>query len=226
MKKKLIPGCIFFSVFLLFSCNSQGDIPTSTSYPNYMPLAVGNYWIYEDYDVDSLGNERQTKIVDSVYIPKDTVLNNKKYFIVETSGKGGFIQRFPRFLRDSSGYLVSNVGKIIFSATNFKDTISKEAHWKSGQFVDSCILVTLNNIMKPEVKTVTIGTNTYKAITVEGNLTAYYYDEKDLFINTKKIIQNAYYTANIGKIIDQYYYYSNIKLKKRGELRLVRYHIN
>ncbi len=85
-----------------------------------VPSKVGSYWIYNRYEIDSLGIETQMTNVDSVFITGDTLINNHLF----TSFKGtNFGSPFTRYERDSIGYIIDQYGTIIYSYTDFNSTL-------------------------------------------------------------------------------------------------------
>jgi hypothetical protein len=66
MKKVKVILSIFFAVFALNSCS---DDSTNPSNPDYFPLLVGNYWVYEQYTLDSTNTKvAGSKITDSAHV--------------------------------------------------------------------------------------------------------------------------------------------------------------
>ncbi len=90
--------------------------------PNYSNLAVGNYWIYEHFNLDVDGNYTALNIYDSLYIEKDTLIAGHTYFKYWTDElQGG--QLYPIYLRDSLEFTVRSDGHIFFATTNVIDTL-------------------------------------------------------------------------------------------------------
>ena len=60
------------ALLLISSCKKEEMVPCPTppieTIPNYMPLAIGNYWVYNNYKIDTLGNETKMNLVDSIFI--------------------------------------------------------------------------------------------------------------------------------------------------------------
>lgn len=122
MKKAVI---VFLSVStLLAGCKKENEPEPAHTCPTDPPddkytfkQSIGSYWIYESVNLDSSYNLISSYSVDSVYIPRDTMINGKKYFIRESvtlSGSGpspGMINLSP--VRDSAGYIVSVNGYYI-----------------------------------------------------------------------------------------------------------------
>ncbi|MBP6511704.1 MAG: hypothetical protein KA347_03420 [Bacteroidia bacterium] len=101
------------------SCKKDSTPPTNS--PNFTQLKVGNYWIYERFNIDSSGNATATGIIDSCYIEKDTSINNITYYKFIRPEVIGSFNNY-NFVRDSSHYLVNQIGGILFSSQNFTDT--------------------------------------------------------------------------------------------------------
>jgi hypothetical protein len=84
---------------------------------------VGNYWIYEGFQIDTNGVATATGKFDSAYIEKDTLIRGFTYYKhLEIPYVLGFLQ-FKSYIRDSSGYLVNSDGHILASDFNFTDTL-------------------------------------------------------------------------------------------------------
>jgi hypothetical protein len=108
---------------LAVSCSKDDESPVPVAKVDYYQLKTGNYWIYEGYRVDTNGIATSTGDFDSAYIEKDTLIRGAVYYkLYEKPYVLGELQ-FSSFLRDSSGYLVSDDGGIRASYVNFTDTI-------------------------------------------------------------------------------------------------------
>ncbi|HMT29637.1 MAG TPA: hypothetical protein PKD91_10190, partial [Bacteroidia bacterium] len=122
MKKPqiLIPLIILSCLSLLvISCKDDDDpAPTPTVYDNYAQLKVGNYWIYQHYDVDSSGNATSTSVYDSCYVEKDTIINNLTYFkMIRPNPYPPLPSEY--YLRDSLHYVIDPFGNVLFSSLDF-----------------------------------------------------------------------------------------------------------
>lgn len=118
MKPIAFVAAALISVLCIVSCQKDEDVVV---YPDFTQLRVGNYWIYERYTLDSLGNASPTGIVDSCYVEKDTLIQGKTYFKVVRPMIAGLTYD-DTFVRDSLHYLVNAQGQILFSSQNFADT--------------------------------------------------------------------------------------------------------
>lgn len=110
----------------LYSCEKQKDVTIDKILEegagNFVPMAIGNYWVYDVSWIDSLGNVDFLNW-DSTYIAGDTSLNGNVYYVYKSSSSALFIQ----FLRDSASYLVDESGEVFFSSTNFTDKLFEDA---------------------------------------------------------------------------------------------------
>lgn len=108
---------------IAISCKDDDDdnTPTPVVYDNYTQLKVGNYWIYQRFDVDSSGTSTPTAIYDSCYIEKDTIIAGFTYYkMIRPSLDPQIQSKF--FVKDSLHYYVEEGGKILFSSLDFTNT--------------------------------------------------------------------------------------------------------
>ncbi len=125
----LIP--LFFS-----SCKKEETIacPPAPEIPNYLPMSVGDYWVYENFYVDTLGNDSSIGVIDSVYISTDTVINGKTYYVFR--GTNYPVKMQPNMLLNIvekvNGDLINLDGTIVFSSTNFSDTLKSRYETHNG----------------------------------------------------------------------------------------------
>ncbi len=113
----------FFAIIaclIATSCNKNDSdnefVPVQTA--DYMQLKIGNYWVYEQYRLDTSGNEIVFGEPDSSLITGDTLIRGMKYFVLRDIN-----QAHSSYLRDSSGYLVNVDGDIIFSDDDFSNVL-------------------------------------------------------------------------------------------------------
>ncbi len=113
---------LFVGLLCLFSCKQNDEILGTCSTPpvlipsalDYIPLKIGNYWIYDwlsSNGTDSL----------ELFFPNDTLkvaglemIKGQEYFRMERNS--GAIEDTLVYWRDSLGYLVNEVGRVIFTA--------------------------------------------------------------------------------------------------------------
>ena len=126
-KKNIMRKTILFAMIAatLLSCKKEKEEPAPVLpvvYPNFSNLAVGNYWIYERFTLDTNGVYTTQNIFDSSYVDKDTVVNGNTFY------KFNYIY-YPYsnsyvgvYLRDSLSFMVNSFGDIRFSSEIFTDT--------------------------------------------------------------------------------------------------------
>ena len=108
-----------FLAFLLFtallSCKKEKTEPNcpAPDTPDFViPSTIGSYWVYEIWATDSLGITTQLPYSDSVTLIGTEDLNGHTYlkYYGEFIGSASIW-----YQRDSSGYIVDNYGKILYS---------------------------------------------------------------------------------------------------------------
>lgn len=117
---------IAIALFCFQACRNDDDAinPPSSSGSNYTQLKVGNYWIYERYNLDTNGVETPLNKTDSSYVEKDTMVNSKIYYKLIRPNYG--LRDIPEvfYLRDSLHYLIDLKGDAIFSSQDFSNSLS------------------------------------------------------------------------------------------------------
>jgi len=210
--RKLVFPLLF--VLLLASCKKEDSLaPVSSQTTEYFPLEIGNYWVYEHYDINPSGNESKKDLVDSIVISRDTTINGHQYFIYEgishpSHPNWGIIN----ILRDSSGYIVNNNGQIHF-AQNFTDVLYTKAEVTGGD-----TLFTLSYKVEEVPNTVLVPAGEFEVLNYKGTL-------KELKLTsgfTDRHVDN-FYAKDIGKILESYFYFSSPVVTEK---RLVRYRVN
>jgi len=115
------------SVVAFSSCKKDeadpDPIPTE-SVLQYFPLKTGNYWVYQRSVCDSTWTNCEIKATDTVWVTKDTLINDKTYFKLEDVTVTG--QHRSIYYRDSLDYIVDNLGNIVVSNTDFETKLHEE----------------------------------------------------------------------------------------------------
>jgi len=212
MRKLFVLG---IAIAILTSCQKEDD--SGESRINYTPLEIGNYWIYQHYSIDSIGNETETTMIDSVVITKDTIINGNKYFILEGTNKplNGGKWVVIDILRDSLGYLINNKGQIQFAENNFSDTLAKRVMVNNH---NGDTIYTLTYKMEKPNNSVTIPAGTFDVLNYKGTVITVY----DIpGVKNPRYI-NKFYSDKVGKILDTYFYIHGPLIYEK---RLLRYYI-
>ncbi len=198
------------------ACRKSEDGPNPVpATKNYFPLAVGNYWVYENYQIYPDGNRVKKDEVDSLFISEITELNGKSYFHLKGT-------RYPvnntistiYYLRDSSDYLVNHIGVIEFSPDNFSDTLFAEL--VNQQEVDTFYYLSYQ--MVEEDVPVVVPAGAFDVLNYRG--TVYMPEHTDPDFRRRYI--NNYFAENMGKIFYEFMYLSGgLRIQKE----LIRFHI-
>ncbi len=132
-KTIIMKKLLMLTVLSLFfvSCKKEKNTANSTSEePSYHYItSTGSYWVYDRYQIDSLGNEILVPGKDSIVIAGDTTINGKVYF--KHVGASAWYSNQAHFERDSTGYIVDEHGAILYSFNNVAITLNSAP---DGQF--------------------------------------------------------------------------------------------
>lgn len=219
----------FLCILCLHACENEEEFPIEDSCC-YFPLAIGNYWIYDIYEVNSNGTEKLINQNERFTITKDTLINDLIYYIYEGYDLLYKVKRRD-FLRESSGNIIQNKKyaadtRILLSYTNFKDTLYREA--KASWIWDWDILdnkldtmYTIFSRMEPGIQ---IKTSSYSfEKTINCKLTYFVYPKYQIKGFSNERYLNTYYADQIGEVTREMAYISSPD--KIYQRRLVGYNI-
>ena len=206
---------------LLASCEKEADpalidkdSPISSN--GYLPLEIGNYWIYQHVQIDALNNETVIGYVDSMVVDRDTLINGHRYFVIEgtnypyNSGRWGILD----ILRDSSGYIVTHEGGIRFAEDNYSDILAEKT-----EFIQEDTLYKLTYKMEHVEGTYTVPAGTFEVNNFKGTVVSY----KTLSgIDNPRYLNNLY-AKGVGKVMQTYFFFNHSLI---SEKRLIRYHVH
>jgi len=210
-----IPLILLFG--LVFSCKKEKEpapiTPTGTK-SNYGQLKQGNYWVYQIYDVDSLGNATATSAIDSCYIDGDTLINGNTYFIMHRPNP--IISNPVTYIRDSSNCIVNSSGNIIFSSTDFSSILNTS--YSIAPVSDTICKITCRMADQNYSMSTPAGTFT----TVNYKITTYIYPSWVLLY--EEMDRHTRYAKDIGIVSETLpIFLGTVVFKER---RLLRYHLN
>jgi len=187
---------------LAVSCNkndSESDlIPVAQT--DYMQLKVGNYWVYDNYHIDADGNEILSQNKDSVVIIGDTMIGGIQYFKQHLIGQSHVV-----YLRDSSGFLITLEGDVLFSSTDFSNIIRQDT------IANGLAFITYK--MEDSDTLITVPMGNYSCITFKGTVNA-------LDPEYPHGVQYTYYfyADGFGQVKSSYYLFSNPMLRVERRL--------
>lgn len=204
-------------IALIPSCKNNEPInPTDYSQKSdYLPLEIGNYWVYRHFEIDEQGNETEMSEIDSVVISRDTIINNSRYYVLEgtnypiNEGRWGIID----ILRDSSDYLVNEIGTIEFAKNNFSDILASKIEVLNGD-----TLYSLSYKMEKSVSPIAVPAGTFNVLNFQGTLIT----NQNLFNTENPRFINNYYAEKVGKIIETYFFINSPVIHEK---KLIRYNV-
>jgi len=203
-----------------YSCNKVDETvnPQVTS-SSYLPMAVGNYWIYQDYWNNGDGVFHASSSIDSTCIVKDTVINGRIFYKFDNyhifSHSESPLKIESTFVySDSAKHLINPKGEILFSENNFTDVL-----YKSSDVLEGDTATWLSFKMEKLNQSITVPAGTFTdLLNVKGTVIC---SPKFTNIPNPRYV-NRYYAKNIGKIMR-----SSIYVQSGGviEQRLLRYNL-
>jgi hypothetical protein len=95
---------------------------------DFSNLVVGNYWVYERRQVDSLDVDQGSPIrLDSLYVIGDTLLDGETFAMIRLGINGQPGNGVRYYWRDSADRIVDRNGSTLFSATTFDQVLYTES---------------------------------------------------------------------------------------------------
>lgn len=211
----------------LFSCKKEKQAPippapdptVTVVYDNYTKLHPGNYWIYQNYRLDSInGAAHPEGTFDSSYVEKDTTIGMNvyhKYCDATFQSNSMHPSYNTYFLRDSLSYTVNEKGIILFSSEDFTHVFRSYNYGPNAATPDT-LLVTEQMGFKDVSVTVDAGTFVTSALR-----RIYHYPAGYPYGATREY--DYRYAKNLGLISETTGIYN--ATPEVYERRLVRYHV-
>jgi len=220
--KNIIAHAIFLTL-IATSCNKGKQPANNENQPvNYStPSTIGSYWVYRDYEVDSLGNVSMLNSADTMFVTGDSIVNGYTYTVY----KGALIPNADcRLLRDSSGFVVNENGYIYFSNNNLGSIFhtSNEPNYPgpNGQ-----INLITQTYIEPLIESVSVPAGNFISYVRKDVST----DEAGGPINVcsdLEYIQKTHYVEGVGVVRQEYAFFSAItQLCKYRYRELIDYYI-
>jgi hypothetical protein len=187
-----------FTIAISVSCKKDTPLavakatPPHTASLSYLPLAVGNYWVYAVYSQDSSGNDTFLKY-DSIYVKNDTTISGNIFHCAyDTAGANGnyglsILFPFGGPLRDSSGYIILPPGySMVFGRkevdpVHLNDTIAIDTasygvirYWVPTSFTNDTVPAGNFSGVAMNIKEYFLGTHPHPFL---GNVTYAHYSQ-------------------------------------------------
>lgn len=217
MKNILLYSALAAISFSLVSCDDEDDPQSGNPpvvYDNYAQLKTGNYWIYQHFQVDSLGNGTPLQVFDSCYVEKDTAINGNTYYKVFrpdpfTTGEDVF------YWRDSLSYVVTPEGKLVFSSVDF--TTVFDSYYYTVNTIDTVARITTQ--MADANQSITVPAGTYNTVNCKTTFQMY----PNWSSGGTYRYRHARYAMNVGIVAETFSFFASNPIYT--ERRLVRYHL-
>lgn len=203
---------------LLSSCeNSDENLNVSS---DYLPFAVGNYWVYQHFEE---GQDHKLEAIlsfDSSIISQDTLIKGNLFYRLDnylSYNSNGELKYFLEnfiLLRDSSRFLIDEQGNKLFTENITGDKLLTKYYTTSND-----TFCTVTYAMENTDSTIITPSGSYfKPLFVKGTLIT---DSHYANVDNPRYVGN-YYAKNIGKILSsQLLIGADFRLEKR----LIRYNI-
>lgn len=206
--KKLIAFLIPAALFI--GCTKENKTDKTIPRVVSMPLAVGNYWVYEAFNVDSNNVATSTGQYDTCRIVSNEVINGHIYFNFDNYPEVHNLTT-PVKLRDSLGYLVDPTNKVYFSEANFTTLF--------GNFTSTTPAYNLSQKMDWKDQAITVPADSYnQTATMLGTVNI---TEPGYQWQTTRYTYTSY-AENVGVVKRRYFFFNS---PSYIELRLVDYHL-
>ena len=196
----------------LFSCKDDEQATTSTppieEELNLLPLAVGNYWVYQVVKIDTLGNEEILPEYDTVSVVGSTLINDEVYFTLEESNFPGLHSNTTTsHVRDSSGFIVDVKGEIFLSTSIFDEII----------YTNEFNIGKLDYTMLSIPQTINVPNGDFECLNYEGLITDF------SGIKDSRTIFNLY-SEDVGLVSSNIFFFSSKNFM--WERRLIDFSLN
>lgn len=208
--KRLMFVAISF-LFLFTACQKDDSKPADRedSVLDYMPLKVGNYWVYNTYFCEPGEMDCELQSVDTNRVTKDTVINGNKFFKIE----GQYLySQGARYIRDSAEYLVDPNGNVLFSDSDFSSVFNNQTITSAQGDTIFYWYYMLTDVEDP----VEVEAGTFDCLDMQGSI----FRAMDDF-EIEHHCHN-YYAKGIGPVKQSSLFVSSLKVVKR---ELVSYHL-
>ena len=185
---------------------------------DYLPMEVGNYWIYETFQVEENGDEFSVDL-DTMTIIRDTLIGADRFFIFHHTSQGSFTftHLLPQFLGLKNDHVV-NADGTTFLSLRHNDTLQVA----SFGILEDLEIITM------------MSTENNKFIEVPAGDFETEIIDKQIWVTgpqvTEPFIQHEYYKKNVGIIWKEIVFLSidnnNITGRVGFVLKLKEYHLN
>jgi hypothetical protein len=201
---------------VIFQKNAKPVTISNSIVDTMLPLAIGNYWIYQKSADDTMGGLNLQPVFDSVYVEKDTLISGEHYYkLCHTNSYfysyyNFFTSNLVQYVKDSSNYLVSIDHIMLLDKVHIHDTIQKNVY---SIYEHTCIV--------PDVfvnKNFVIGNYSGNSMNIIYTRNA----PTSMVVDTSCV---QFFVKDIGIVKSIYSFSGCLKLCRYSQ-NLIRYHLN
>lgn len=206
-------------VTALISCKKDDDEEAAPQQPGqpvavstFSNLAVGNYWVYERRQVDSVDvDQGQPVRIDSLFVIGDTLLGGQTFSMIRlgVNGQPGSGVRY--YWRDSADCILDHYGHIVFRSTGFDEVFYSD---QGAALAGLIIAYSVSSAVVP----ISVPAGNFDTYRVLGDCIS----SGTFPVVPEWKFPRAYWSVGLGRV-KWYEYYSAAPLGYRYEL--VRYHV-
>lgn len=217
MKKVIL---VVVVIICFFSCHKDDEaVISKVTTSSYLPMAVGNYWVYQEYTTQNNGTFVPSSAIDSVCISKDTIINGKTFykfdsFQIYASLVPPIRVNGSDFYSDSCKNLINPKGEIMFSEDNFTDILLRRS-----DVIQEDTFTWITGKMEKLDQIVTVPAGTFNdVLNLKGTVNC---NPKFSSVSNPRYV-NKYLAKNVGEILHSYIF---VDVDITIEKRLIRYKI-
>ncbi len=215
--KNVLFSALLIAIVMLSACkkdDGDDEITVTPTTPQYFPLTVGSYWVYEIFKGDTLGHYVSTGKFDTVFVAKDTLINGQTYALFKGTRYGvGPIINLNAY-RVQGDFIINSNNRYLLSWADFTNTIDKD----SLIHPDGTMVFRYEAKMQSGLKSVQVPAGNFQAL---ERVTQIHYTIPGMPHPLRDY--SKFFVEDVGMVIDEYGYSGTwfITYQKR----LVRYHI-
>lgn len=212
MKNKISLIFLFGLLITLFSCKKEDPVADCDIQPSFnLPGKPGTRWIYQWYIVDSNDVETVHNAIDTIELVGDTMINGKSFHHFYGSAFPYSAGDFYR--RDSSGYIVTESGFIVW---NYQNDTTAYHQSNLGEYYQKTFMA--NGMF--DVNVLGQDYSSFKRNQETGTVIG-----SDISPCAGPYVQlNSHYVEGIGEVIKETAYFAQLQQCERYRGRLIEFY--
>lgn len=160
MKPILLILCSL-TILLFTSCSDDDAQPVVETLSDYINFEVGNYWVYEWYEIQPDGTESSFAKRDSLYISADTLIDGRRFWI-----------RSGTFLGNENRWILFDSAEALFTYPDRVALFSLDPNMETTSYFglpDSPIAVG-TYMLNPVSSTLRVPAGDFESLNFEGRI--------------------------------------------------------